>query len=251
MNTRIKRAADELRPCTLELDYLIHPAGSVLISMGNTKVLCSASIDEMVPRWLHKSSARHGWVTAEYAMLPGSTEQRTQRETTRPKGRTQEITRLIGRSLRSAVDLDLLGQRQIIVDCDVLQADGGTRTASVTGGFVALALAVHQLQKKGTVPPGTLKRAVAGVSVGLVHGRAVLDLDYAQDSNADVDMNVVMTNSGEFIEMQGTAEGHPFGRPALNAMLLLADMGIKELFARQREALTTRGIAWPEAGPQA
>jgi len=215
--------------------------------MGNTKVLCTATIDEMLPRWLHKSSARHGWVTAEYAMLPGSTGQRTQREGLRPKGRTQEIARLVGRSLRSAVDLQLLGQRQIIVDCDVLQADGGTRTASVTGGFVALALAIHQLQRKGTVPVGTLKRAVAAVSVGMVDGKAILDLDYALDSNADVDLNVVMSHSGEFIEMQGTAEGTPFNRGALNAMLLLADMGIKELLAKQREALISRSIRWPGA----
>ncbi|MCL4833337.1 MAG: ribonuclease PH [Caldilineaceae bacterium] len=242
---RTRRAPDQLRPCAFELDYLLHPAGSVLISMGNTKVLCSASIDEMLPRWLHKSTARHGWVTAEYAMLPGSTTERTQRETTRPKGRTQEITRLIGRSLRSSVDLEKLGQRQIIVDCDVLQADGGTRTASVTGGFVALALAIHQLQKKGTVPPGTLKRAVAAVSVGLVDGKAILDLDYALDSNADVDLNVVMTSRGEFIEMQGTAEGNPFSRNALNGMLLLAETGINELLAKQQDALLSRGIVWP------
>lgn len=247
MSTRTKRALDQLRPCSFELDYLMHPAGSVLISTGNTKVLCAASIDESVPRWLHKSSARHGWVTAEYSMLPGSTSTRTQRETMRPKGRTQEITRLIGRSLRSAVDLGKLGQRQIIVDCDVIQADGGTRTASVTGGFVALALAIQQLQQKGSVPEGTLKRAVAGVSVGLVDGKAVLDLDYALDSNADVDFNVVMTSSGEFIEMQGTAEGDPFSRAALNAMLLLAEMGIKGLLEKQREALLSRNIKWPGA----
>ena len=246
MSTRTRRALDQLRPCTFELDYLMHPAGSVLISTGNTKVLCTASIDETVPRWLHRSSARHGWVTAEYSMLPGSTSTRTQRETLRPKGRTQEITRLIGRSLRSAVDLDKLGQRQIVVDCDVLQADGGTRTASVTGGFVALALAIHTLQQKGSVPAGTLKRAVAGVSVGLVDGQAVLDLDYALDSNADVDFNVVMTSSGEFIEMQGTAEGDPFSRGALDAMLLLAKMGIKDLLDKQREALLSRNIQWPE-----
>jgi len=245
LSIRTRRAVDELRPCNFELDYLINPAGSVLISMGNTKVLCTASINEMVPRWLHKSSARHGWVTAEYAMLPGSTTERTEREGMRPKGRTQEITRLIGRSLRSAVDLELLGQRQIIVDCDVLQADGGTRTASVTGGFVALALAIHQLQKKGTIPKGVLKRAVAAVSVGIVDGKAILDLDYALDSNADVDLNVVMTNNGEFIEMQGTAEGNPFSRGALNAMLLLAEVGIKELFIKQQEALLSRDIKWP------
>ena len=247
MSTRTRRAVDQLRPCSFELDYLMHPAGSVLISTGNTKVLCTATIDETVPRWLHKSPARHGWVTAEYAMLPGSTSERTQREGMHPKGRTQEITRLIGRCLRSAVDLNKLGQRQIIVDCDVLQADGGTRTASVTGGFVALAMAIHQLQKKGSVPEGTLKRAVAGVSVGLVGGKAMLDLDYALDSNADVDFNVVMTSSGEFIEMQGTAEGDPFSRGALNAMLLLAEMGIRELLDKQREALFSRNIKWPGA----
>lgn len=247
MSTRTRRALDQLRPCTFELDYLMHPAGSVLISTGNTKVLCTASIDEMLPRWLHKSSARHGWVTAEYAMLPGSTSERTQRETMGPKGRTQEITRLIGRSLRSAVDLAKLGQRQIIVDCDVLQADGGTRTASVTGGFVALALAIHQLQKNGLVPEDTLRRAVAGVSVGLVDGKAVLDLDYELDSHADVDFNVVMTSSGEFIEMQGTAEGDPFSRGALNEILLLAEEGINALLDKQREALLSRHIKWPGA----
>ena len=215
--------------------------------MGDTKVLCTATIDVSVPRWLHKSPARHGWVKAEYAMLPGSTSQRTQREGLRPKGRTQEITRLIGRCLRSAVDLDQLGQRQIIVDCDVLQADGGTRTASITGGFVALAMAIQQLRKKGVVPAGTLRRAVAAVSVGLVDGKAVLDLDYGLDSNADVDFNVAMTNAGEYIEMQGTAEGTPFSRGALNAMLLLAEMGITELLGKQREALSARDISWPVA----
>lgn len=220
----------------------MHPHGSVLISMGNTKVLCSAFVEESVPRWLHRSPARHGWVTAEYAMLPGSTQQRTQRETLHPKGRSQEIKRLIARSLRGAVNLDKLGQRQIIVDCDVIQADGGTRTAAITGGFVALAMAIHRLEQDGVIPPGALEYAVAAVSVGLLNGKAVLDLDYEMDIAADVDFNVVMTDSGKYIETQGTAEGRPFSRAALNAMLLLAELGIQQLLRKQRDALAAYGI---------
>ena len=231
------RSVDQLRPVTLDLDYVMYPEGSVLITMGNTKVLCNATVEETLPRWLHISRAKHGWVTAEYAMLPRSTEQRNQRETLHPKGRTQEIQRLIARSLRSAVDLDKLGERQITVDCDVIQADGGTRTASITGGYVALALAVKRLEKRKVVQPGALKLAVAAVSVGILNGKAVLDLNYNMDQNADVDMNVVMTSDGRFVEVQGTAEGEPFSRGALNAMLLLAEHGIKELFEVQNAAL--------------
>ena len=231
------RSTDEIRPVKFELDYVIHPEGSVLISMGNTKVLCNATVENRVPRWLHVSSKRHGWVTAEYAMLPRSTHERSRRETLTPKGRSQEIKRLIARSLRGAVDLDLLGTRQIIVDCDVIQADGGTRTASITGGYVALALAVKRLEKRGKVPAGVLKAPVAAISVGLINGKAVLDLDYELDQAADVDLNVVMTTGGQFVEVQGTAEGTPFNRPALNAMLLLAEHGIEQLMALQTAAL--------------
>ncbi len=215
----------------------MHPEGSVLISMGNTKVLCTATVEERLPRWLHQSNASHGWVTAEYAMLPRSTQSRTRRETQWPKGRTQEIERLIGRSLRCAVDLEKLGRRQIIVDCDVLQADGGTRTAAITGGWVALALAIRRLERDKKVPSGTLERQVAAVSVGIVRGQAMLDLDYALDLAAEVDMNVVMTEQGRFVEVQGTAEGAPFTRGALNAMLVLAELGIRELLEHQRAAL--------------
>ena len=220
----VLRELDELRPVRFELDYVRYPEGSVLISLGDTKVLCNATVEETLPRWLkYGPGKRHGWVTAEYALLPRSTQVRSQRETITPKGRTQEIKRLISRSLRGAVDLDKLGERQIIVDCDVLQADGGTRTASITGAYVALALAVKRLESAG--------------SVGLINGRAVLDLDYEMDQGADVDLNVVMTADGRFVEVQGTAEGEPFNRAALNAMLLLAEHGIKQLLAAQAEAL--------------
>ncbi len=236
-----KRAENELRPVKFELDYILHPEGSVLISMGDTKVLCNATVEERLPRWLHRSSQRHGWVTAEYAMLPRSTHQRVDRETMRPKGRTQEIARLVGRSLRAAVDLHRLGERQIIVDCDVIQADGGTRTAAVTGGYVALALAIKRLERKKRAKPDTLIRQVAAISVGILNGKAFLDLDYQMDQNADVDFNVVMTDSGQFVEAQGTAEGEPFSKGAFNAMLLLAEMGIGELLQMQKTALAEAG----------
>ena len=236
-----KRAENELRPVKFELDYILHPEGSVLISMGDTKVLCNATVEERLPRWLHRSSQRHGWVTAEYAMLPRSTHQRVDRETMRPKGRTQEIARLVGRSLRAAVDLHRLGERQIIVDCDDIQADGGTRTAAVTGGYVALALAIKRLERKKRAKPDTLIRQVAAISVGILNGKAFLDLDYQMDQNADVDFNVVMTDSGQFVEAQGTAEGEPFSKGAFNAMLLLAEMGIGELLQMQKTALAEAG----------
>lgn len=231
------RSPDQLRPVKFELDYVIYPEGSVLISMGNTRVLCNATVEETLPRWLYNSKLKQGWVTAEYAMLPRATEQRNQREINYPKGRTQEIQRLIARSLRAAVDLTKLGERQIMVDCDVLQADGGTRTASITGGYVALALAVRRLERRKGVEAGILKQAVAAVSVGIVNGKAVLDLNYQMDQNAAVDMNVVMTADGRFVEVQGTAEGEPFSRAALNAMLLLAELGIRQLFDLQAAAL--------------
>ncbi len=231
------RPLDQLRPVKFELDYVMYPEGSVLISMGNTRVLCNATVEETLPRWLHNSKLKQGWVTAEYAMLPRATEQRNQREITYPKGRTQEIQRLIARSLRAAVDLTKLGERQILVDCDVLQADGGTRTASITGGYVALALAVKRLERRKGVEGGILKQPVAAVSVGILNGKAVLDLNYQMDQNASVDMNVVMTADGRFVEVQGTAEGEPFSRAALNAMLLLAEHGIRQLFDAQAAAL--------------
>lgn len=236
------RSTDQLRPVALELDYVMYPEGSVLISMGNTRVLCNATVEETLPRWLYISRAKHGWVTAEYAMLPRSTEQRSQRETLHPKGRTQEIQRLVARSLRAAVDLQKLGERQITIDCDVIQADGGTRTASITGGYVALALAIRRLEKRKVIEPGALKLGVAAVSVGILNGKAVLDLNYAMDQNAEVDMNVVMTSDGRFVEVQGTAEGEPFSRGALNAMLLLAEHGIKELFDVQNAALANAKV---------
>jgi ribonuclease PH len=226
-----------LRPVQFDLDYVIYPEGSVLITMGNTRVLCNASVQETLPPWLKYGKKRHGWVTAEYAMLPRSTEQRNDRELAAPKGRTQEIQRLIARSLRGVVDLDKLGERQIVVDCDVIQADGGTRTAAITGGYVALAMAMKRLEKKGLVPAAALIQPVAAVSVGIVNGKAWLDLDYHLDLNADVDMNVVMTGDGRFVEIQGTAEKEPFNRGALNAMLMLAELGIKQLLQLQSEAL--------------
>ena len=238
------RPTDQLRPVHFELDFVDYPEGSVLISMGNTRVLCNATIDESLPRWLKHSKQPHGWVTAEYAMLPRSTQRRTQRETSRPKGRTQEIKRLIGRSLRAVVDFDALGERQIILDCDVLQADGGTRTASITGAYVALALAVRRLAKReaSVDAEAVLMQPVAAISVGMVDGRAMLDLDYELDVAADVDFNVVMTGDGRFVEVQGTAEGAPFSRGELDAMLALAQDGIQQLIAMQTEALNRAGV---------
>lgn len=238
----LSRAADELRPVTFELDYVMHPEGSVLVSMGNTRVLCNATLDTSLPPWLKYSKNKHGWVTAEYAMLPRSTETRTPREMLTPKGRTQEIQRLIGRSLRSVIDLDRLADKQIIVDCDVIQADGGTRTAAINGGYVALALAIKRLEKRGVIATGVLKQPVAAVSVGIVNGKAMLDLDYPMDINADVDMNVVMTGDGRFVEIQGTAEKEPFPRAALNALLLLAESGIKRILKAQEAALGRAGF---------
>lgn len=237
-----QRAADELRPIHFQTDYVLYPAGSVLVSMGNTKVICTASVEESLPRWLRYSSQRHGWVTAEYAMLPGSTLRRTQREGAVPRGRTQEIKRLIGRSLRAGVDLNLLGERQIVVDCDVLQADGGTRTASINGGFVALALACRRLVAKGTLSADPVKKGIAAVSVGMIGGEAYLDLDYRQDLAADVDFNVVMTDDDRYVEVQGTAEGEPYDRTELDWMLDLAASGIGKIVTAQRDALAAAGV---------
>jgi len=229
------RRPDELRPVNFFLDYVEYPEGSVLIEMGRTHVLCNVSVEEQAPSWMYGSG--RGWLTAEYAMLPRSTHTRTRRETDGLRGRTQEIRRLIGRSLRAAVDLDRLGERTLIVDCDVLQADGGTRTAAVTGGYVAVALALRRLAERDVVPLETLKPPVAAVSVGVVDGEARLDLCYVEDRDAEVDLNVAITDDGRLIEVQGTAEGEPFSRQTLDRMLNLAEQGVAHLIRRQREAL--------------
>jgi len=229
------RRPDDLRPVNFILNYVEYPEGSVLIEMGRTRVLCNVSVEEEVPAWMTRGGA--GWLTAEYALLPRSTHTRTSRETHGLRGRTQEIRRLIGRSLRAAVDLDLLGGLTLFVDCDVLQADGGTRTAAITGGYVAVALALRRLAEQGVVPPETLKPPVAAVSVGIVGGEVQLDLCYAEDRDAGVDLNVVMTDDGRLVEVQGTAEGVPFSRETLDRMLDLAANGIARLIRHQREAL--------------
>jgi ribonuclease PH len=232
------RASDELRPVTWELGFQEWAAGSVLLSMGRTRVLCSASVSEEGPRWLRGTN--QGWVTGEYSMLPASTNERSPREVNkgRPGGRTQEIQRLIGRSLRAVTDLRQLGERTITVDCDVLQADAGTRTASITGGYIALALAIRGLQNRAIVRGDVLRDSVAAVSVGIVDGRPTLDLCYEEDAGADVDCNVVMTGTGRLVEVQGTAEGEPFGREDLDSMLDLASSGIQRLTEIQLDALT-------------
>jgi ribonuclease PH len=231
------RGTGELRPFKITTGYLKFPAGSCLVEAGDTKVICSASIEDKVPPFLKGTSS--GWLTAEYSMLPGSTEVRTAREVSRgkPGGRTVEIQRLIGRSLRAAVDLAAVGERTIWIDCDVIQADGGTRTASITGGFVALALALDTLAKKEGWAEIPVLDYVAAVSVGVVQGEPVLDLRYAEDSSAEVDMNVVMTGSGEFIEVQGTAEHAPFSKERLLELLSLSEDGIRSLMSLQRQAL--------------
>lgn len=229
------RKADELRPLVITRHFLKHAEGSVLIELGDTKVVCSATIDERVPPWMRGGG--RGWVTAEYGMLPRSTHERSPRETGRPSGRVQEIQRLVGRSLRAAVDLDKTGERTIWLDCDVIQADGGTRTASITGAFVALVDALHVLRKTGALPWWPLREFLAATSVGIVNGETVLDLNYEEDSRARVDMNVVMTESQRIVEVQGTAEGLPFTRQEMQGLLDLADRGVRALIARQREAL--------------
>ncbi|MFQ6058566.1 MAG: ribonuclease PH [Anaerolineae bacterium] len=229
------RANDELRPVRITLGYLDYAEGSVLIEMGATRVLCAVSVEEKVPSWLQGRG--QGWLTAEYAMLPRSTHSRTPREVLRLRGRTQEIRRFIGRSLRAAVDLEALGERTLIVDCDVIQADGGTRTVAITGGYVALALALDKLIRGGLLPPHVLRTALAAVSVGVVDGEAMLDLCYNEDSRAEVDFNVVITAQGEYVEVQGTAEGAPFARQTMDRLLDLAEKGIQELLVIQREVL--------------
>lgn len=229
------RRPDEGRPVSIEIGVAPYAEGSCLIATGDTRVLCAASVAEGVPPWRERSGA--GWVTAEYAMLPRSTHTRTSRERKGPRGRTQEIQRLIGRSLRSVTDMKWLGQNTITVDCDVLQADGGTRTASITGAFVALSLATSWMLEEGLAERDPIVEAVAAVSVGLVDGVACLDLDYGEDSQAQVDMNVVGTRSGGIVEVQGTAEGDPFPRKDLDTLLDLATAGLETLFAAQQAAL--------------
>jgi ribonuclease PH len=231
------RAADQLRPLSITRGYTIHAEGSVLICFGNTKVLCTASVEEKVPP--HKRGSGEGWVTAEYGMLPRSTHTRSDREAARGKqsGRTQEIQRLIGRSLRAVVDLAKLGERSIVIDCDVIQADGGTRTAAITGAYVALEDAVRGLLASGKIAQSPIVQPVAAISVGIVQGTPLLDLEYVEDSACDTDMNVVMTGAGHFVEVQGTAEGAAFTRAEMDQLLALADQGIRNLIAAQAEAL--------------
>jgi ribonuclease PH len=231
------RAADALRPVSLQRGYTRHAEGSVLVSFGDTRVLCTASVEEKVPP--HRRGSGQGWVTGEYGMLPRSTHTRSDREAAKGKqsGRTQEIQRLIGRSLRTVFDPAALGERTIALDCDVLQADGGTRTAAITGAFVAAHDAVSWLLAQGRIAASPIRDFVAAVSVGVVQGTPLLDLEYVEDAACDTDMNVVMTASGGFVEIQGTAEGAPFTRAEMDALLALADKGIRELVAAQRRAL--------------
>ncbi len=246
MSTQLRhdgRRPDELRPITIERDFTDSASGSVLLRAGRTIVLCTASIDEDVPRWM-KGSGK-GWVTAEYSMLPGASMERIRREVSsgKPSGRTQEIQRLIGRSLRGVCDMVALGERQVVVDCDVLQADGGTRTASITGGYLALHDALSRLVASGTIAKHPLTEKCAAISVGIVDGVPMLDLPYVEDSAALVDMNVVMTESGRFLEVQGTAEGMSFSRGELDQLLQLAEGGLNEIFALQDELLSSPPLA--------
>jgi ribonuclease PH len=239
------RRNDQLRPVSFIPDFTIFAEGSVLAAFGQTRVLCTVTLENGAPRWMQAQGRPGGWITAEYAMLPRSTQQRTPRETNGLGGRTQEIRRLVGRSLRAAFDLALLGERTCIVDCDVLQADGGTRTAAICGGYVALAQAVSRLVNSGEIPAQVYLPPVAAVSVGVVDGEPLLDLCYAEDSQAEVDFNVVMNAAGHFIEVQGTAEGQPFNRARLDELLNLAYRGIGELLEAQQEVLGELGSHLP------
>lgn len=234
-----KRLTNEMRPIAMTPHYLVHPEGSVLVAFGDTKVICTASVDNRVPPWLANSG--RGWVTAEYDMLPRATSSRKDRDSHRGRinGRTQEIGRLIGRSLRSVVSMSGFGERTISVDCDVIQADGGTRTAAITGGYVALAIALQELIRDGRARKDVLKDHVAAISVGILDGELALDLDYSMDSRAEVDMNIVMTGKGALAEVQGTAEGSPFGRDQLNGMLDLAFGALPALVDIQKRAIET------------
>jgi ribonuclease PH len=230
------RAPDQLRPVTVTRDYLLHPEGSVLVEFGATKVICTATVEDKVPQFLKGQGL--GWVTAEYGMLPRSTNTRMNRENRGPSGRSQEIQRLVGRALRAVTERSKMGERTVWIDCDVMQADGGTRTAAITGGWIALADAVGRMP--GIKPAAVLRDCVAAISVGIVAGQPLLDLNYPEDSTAEVDMNVVMTGGGEFVEVQGTAEQVPFGRARLDELIALAERGIRQLLALQRRALDAR-----------
>ena len=233
------RTADQLRPLSFTPDIAPAATGSVLVKMGNTQVICAVSIEDAVPRWMKEQKVAGGWITAEYSMLPYSTGDRGRRESTSGKvgGRTHEIQRLIGRSMRAIVDLEKLGSRTAWIDCDVLQADGGTRTAAITGSYVAFRMAVNRLMKSGVLAVDPIREAVAAISVGVVEGNPLLDLCYVEDVAAEVDMNVVMTASGKFVEVQGTAESEPFPKKTLDALLELAEKGIIRLHAMQADAL--------------
>ena len=231
------RAPDELRKISIIPDFIIFPEGSILISMGDTKVLCNVTIEESIPNWMSTQEVTGGWITSEYSMLPRSTSQRTSRERSHSGGRAQEIRRIVGRSLRAAVDLEMLGPRTCIVDCDVLQADGGTRTAAITGGYVALALALCKYEKTKQLCDRIIKTEIAAVSVGMLNGLHLLDLCYQEDANAEVDLNVVMNSSGEFVEVQGTGENATFSRQSLDKMLDLAYKGIGQLIKAQKQVV--------------
>jgi len=243
-----KRSLDELRPIKIKLDYLDFADGSAFIEIGKTKVLASATIDKKVPPFLKNSGK--GWITAEYSMLPRSTEKRTIRERvlSRLSGRTQEIQRLIGRSLRAVTELGILGERTIILDCDVIQADGGTRAASITAGCVALALALKKMMEEKIIDQMPLKHLISAVSVGVVEGKMLLDLDYSEDSSAEIDMNVAETDTGQIVEVQVTAEKNPFSRDKLNSLLDLADKGIKELIQIQKDVLKKKSLLFMAYG---
>lgn len=231
------RLLDELRLLTFQKDFSLFAEGSVLAKFGETHVLCNVTVDESLPNWLRRSPERHGWLTAEYALLPRSTQRRVRRERRWPKGRTQEISRLIGRSLRMAVDLELLGERQLIVDCDVLQADGGTRTAAISGAWIAVNLALRPLIEREVLSSDVLRRQLAAISVGVVNGTPMLDLAYDEDVSADVDLNVVMSSTGEIVEIQGTAEKRPLDREVLDELLDLAWTGIEQICQDQLAAI--------------
>ncbi len=231
------RKAGQLRPVKITPGFLKHPAGSALIEFGNTRVICSASVLEEVPSWMRAQKVSGGWITGEYQMIPASTHDRSRRETSHPSGRTQEIQRLIGRSLRGAVDLEKLGPRTIYIDCEVIDADGGTRCASITGGMVALQMAIKKLIRDGKLQESPVKTNIAAVSVGIFKGEVLLDLCYEEDSSADVDMNLVMTDGGRIVEIQATGEESTFSKKELDAMRRAAEKGIKKLFELQMKAL--------------
>ena len=239
MTRRDGRKNNELRPVRLTREFVKYPLGSVLVEIGETKVICTASAENVQPRWMRKQKRSGGWITSEYSMMPFSSPERTMRESTRGRigGRTHEIQRMIGRALRSVVDLEKLGEQTIWIDCDVIQADGGTRTAAVTGGFTALEIAIRKLLDRGKIAENPIRETLAAVSVGKVEDEMVLDLNYKEDCRAQVDMNVVMTETGRFIEIQGTAEASPFTREEMEEMLELARAGIQELIVVQRKVL--------------